>query len=247
MMNIIKRIAVAEKLLVILKIINLKFNIDLYMYLSKLLIITLVIISINSYSQKPIFSKNGTQKISSSKIDTIIKTGFTFKITNGKNIIFKHLDNASDAISVEDQSFTLSQLNITIDTTQFDYFFLLNIGIDSIEFCLQDGDLMTIKESLNDRNLWKPTQFWIFSDCGNSYYPYYVLHNGQLAIIKTLKSNGSYYTKQRLRFKTYPNKILISDPYYSRVDINDFFINDSDWFHKNMIRYTPEYFSYLSK
>ncbi len=167
------------------------------------------------------------------------------KLEHSSPIIFRRIEPNNDTIHIGKKVIHLSSYHVFDRSDTVDYFILLNLKSDTITFGLQDESLITIKEALNEKGKWMPIEHWIFSDCGNSYFPLHRLVKAQFAIIKTRKHKGGHSSLQRLRLKTWVDgPVIISDPYEGSADISEFTFEPHPSVHTG---YFLQFISYLEK
>lgn len=204
------------------------------------LLIILIILGSNLFAQELFYSEDGLQSSGYSRVDTIL--------TLSKNIRFDKAPYVLKRVNIENPYFvsgadtiSLPQALFSYKADSIEYFILYNSGSKQIKLLRQDGSLITTKEAVNYQNKWKPVEFWIYSWCGNSYYPM-ILDPGQLMLFTTYKLKGGSNTTMRLRLKTESNAVLISESFESSVDPYYFELNTE--FRKYMF-VSKDRFTYL--
>jgi hypothetical protein len=182
-----------------------------------------LLLPLASFSQNMPFSYEGTQSHGGAIIDTFFKISVPNK--DLPVYIFQKINTAKDSIDLPTSGVLILGHNYYKDTSRFDYFLLWNVKGKNIQLTPQDGFLITIKEIKSAINDWKAIQYWVFSDCGNSYQTTYNLKKEECMIFRTAKNHGSISAMQRLRLKTKTHDILISDPYPGNYNSTDVFPN----------------------
>ncbi len=189
------------------------------------LILIVFLFPLGAFPQNMPFSQEGTLSQGGALVDTTFR--INIKSDGTPKYIFQKINTSSDSINIHSKQISIINHSYYTNTDSTDYFLLWNISAPDIKLTPQDGILISIKEIQSLTNEWKAIQFWIYSGCGNSYYPVYTLKKGQCMILKTKKNFGKVTAMQRLRLETITDDILISEPYPGNYNSTDLFPNSS--------------------
>lgn len=97
----------------------------------------------------------------------------------------------------------------------------------SLKIFPQDNSLYLIQEALNEKNEWKPIEFWGYSTCGNSYDKTINLEPQKIIHLTTDRYSGNF--KTRIRFRLLLDKMnYFSNEIPSTINKSKF--EKSKWF-----------------
>jgi len=103
---------------------------------------------------------------------------------------------------------------------------IINNTPDTLSVLMQDGSVFMLQEALNPNGEWQPIEYWIHSNCGNSYGNIYFPPKTFIAT-NAFRYTGSF--KTMLRFKLlfisdghYEKKFIYSNPFPGKVNYSQF-------------------------
>lgn len=98
--------------------------------------------------------------------------------------------------------------------------FIINRSDSILWLGSQDGALPVILEARDTDGVWKPIEYWEFSDCGNSYQDFY-LRPGELVLSHVWRYEGPFATELRARI-LFGNGVVTSEPFRGSIDRRQF-------------------------
>ncbi|QYS85953.1 hypothetical protein JJC03_12995 [Flavobacterium oreochromis] len=105
---------------------------------------------------------------------------------------------------------------------------IINNTNNSVSIPMQDYLFICVLEAKDKRGLWKPIEYWRFSDCGNSYYEKIFRAKSSNSFITKIPNSGNY--KTILRFKLLgKNKFYYSNEFQGKIDYLQFIENTNDF------------------
>lgn len=98
--------------------------------------------------------------------------------------------------------------------------YLKNNTKDTLTLSKQDWHLYLIQEAKNEKEEWKPIEYWSYSWCGNSYLSEKIASQ-KIIKTETEKYNGTFETEIRFKFLI-DNEIFYSNQLKCKIDITQF-------------------------
>ncbi|MES2543434.1 MAG: hypothetical protein V4548_01000 [Bacteroidota bacterium] len=95
---------------------------------------------------------------------------------------------------------------------------------ESIKTRMQDQQLIIIQEAKNKKGEWKPIEYWIDSDCGNSYESLYIKSKNIIKTETRAYNKGKFNTEIRIKFLN-NNKVYYSNSIQGKIDLSQFKVN----------------------
>ena len=100
--------------------------------------------------------------------------------------------------------------------------YLVNNTLENKKILTQDNSLIMIMEAQDSLANWRPIEYWIWSDCGNSYFHPLSLEQGQSVTFKIPIYSGTIETMLRLKLLGAEN-FIYSDVFVGRITKNQLY------------------------
>lgn len=139
---------------------------------------------------------------------------------------------------LKDQKLEQGDLLVYAEKTNDSIFsiYVQNNTSDSVSISKQDGHLYLIQEARNNKNKWKPIEYWLYSWCGNSY------SGEKLGTQKIMKTETTAYAgnfETEIRFKLESGlKTYYSNTLTGRISSEQFIVSDSVKKKSNFLNYS---------
>lgn len=100
---------------------------------------------------------------------------------------------------------------------------LVNNSNRPMEVSSQDGSLIMIMEAKDTTNTWRSLQFWLWSDCGNSYFNPLILKMSHFVAFQIPVFEGPIKTKMRLKVRIKKDYLIYSEEFNGQVSLKQLY------------------------